>query len=161
MKYNEKYDKYDNLRQDMDTHDNTMELIIDSKSENESFARVVVASFVARLDPTLEEIADIKTAVSEAVTNCIIHGYEGKKGKIYIKSTLDGNTLTLLVNDEGVGIEDIHKAMEPMYTTKPQLERSGMGFSFMEAFMDELVVSSEINKGTTITMKKLIGVKDI
>ena len=160
MKYNEKYDKYDNLRQDMDTHDNTMELIIDSKSENESFARVVVASFVARLDPTLEEIADIKTAVSEAVTNCIIHGYEGKKGKIYIKCTLDGNTLTLLVNDEGVGI-DIHKAMEPMYTTKPQLERSGMGFSFMEAFMDELVVSSEINKGTTITMKKLIGVKDI
>ena len=85
MKNNEKYDKYDNLRQDMDTHDNTMELIIDSKSENESFARVVVASFVARLDPTLEEIADIKTAVSEAVTNCIIHGYEGKKGKIYIK----------------------------------------------------------------------------
>ena len=152
MKNNEKYDKYDNLRQDMDTHDNTMELIIDSKSENESFARVVVASFVARLDPTLEEIADIKTAVSEAVTNCIIHGYEGKKGKIYIKCTLDGNTLTLLVND---------KAMEPMYTTKPQLERSGMGFSFMEAFMDELVVSSEINKGTTITMKKLIGVKDI
>lgn len=161
MKNNEKYDKYDNVRQDNDTHDNTMELIIDSKSENESFARVVVASFVARLDPTLEEIADIKTAVSEAVTNCIIHGYEGKKGKIYIKCTLDGNTLTLLVNDEGVGIEDIHKAMEPMYTTKPQLERSGMGFSFMEAFMDELVVSSEINKGTTITMKKLIGVKDI
>ena len=84
-----------------------------------------------------------------------------KKGKIYIKCTFDGNTLTLLVNDEGVGIEDIHKAMEPMYTTKPQLERSGMGFSFMEAFMDELVVSSELNKGTTITMKKLIGVKDI
>ena len=161
MKNNEKYDKYDNLRQDTETHDNTMELIIDSKSENESFARVVVASFVARLDPTLEEIADIKTAVSEAVTNCIIHGYEGKKGKIYIKCTLVGNTLTLLVNDEGVGIEDIHKAMEPMYTTKPQLERSGMGFSFMEAFMDELVVSSELNKGTTITMKKLIGVKDI
>ena len=138
-----------------------MELIIDSKSENESFARVVVASFVARLDPTLEEIADIKTAVSEAVTNCIIHGYEGKEGKIYIKCTLNGNKLTLLVNDEGVGIEDIHKAMEPMYTTKPQLERSGMGFSFMEAFMDELVVSSEVNRGTTVIMKKLIGVKDI
>ena len=154
-------DKYDNLKQDNNTHDNTMELIIDSKSENESFARVVVASFVARLDPTLEEIADIKTAVSEAVTNCIIHLYEGKKGKIYIKCTLDGNMLTLLVNDDGVGIEDIHKAMEPMYTTKPQLERSGMGFSFMEAFMDELVVSSEVNQGTTVIMKKLIGVKDI
>lgn len=157
MKNNEKYDKYDNLRQDMDTHDNTMELIIDSKSENESFARVVVASFVARLDPTLEEIADIKTAVSEAVTNCIIHGYEGKKGKIYIKCTLDGNTLTLLVNDEGVGIEDIHKAMEPMYTTKPQLERSGMGFSFMEAFMDKVEVESAPGEGTTVRMEKTIG----
>jgi len=158
MKNNE---RYSSLKQDNNTHDNMMELIIDSKSENESFARVVVASFVARLDPTLEEIADIKTAVSEAVTNCIIHGYEGGLGKIYIKCTLDGSSLTLLVHDDGVGIEDIHKAMEPMYTSKPQLERSGMGFSFMEAFMDELAVSSQINGGTTVIMKKLIGVKDI
>ena len=137
--------------------EDTLELIIDSKSENESFARVAVAAFCTRLDPTLEEITDIKTAVSEAVTNCIVHGYEGGKGKIYINVNITGNTAEVIVKDNGIGIENIEKAMEPLYTTKPGQERSGMGFSFMEAFMDELEVSSARNKGTTVIMRKKIG----
>ena len=137
--------------------EDTLELIIDSKSENESFARVAVAAFCARLDPTLEEITDIKTAVSEAVTNCIVHGYEGGKGKIYINVNITGNTAEVIVKDNGIGIENIEKAMEPLYTTKPEQERSGLGFSFMEAFMDELEVSSARNKGTTVIMRKKIG----
>lgn len=137
--------------------EDTLELIIDSKSENESFARVAVAAFCTRLDPTLEEITDIKTAVSEAVTNCIVHGYEGGKGKIYINVNITGNTAEVIVKDNGIGIENIEKAMEPLYTTKPEQERSGMGFSFMEAFMDELEVSSARNKGTTVIMIKKIG----
>ena len=137
--------------------EDTLELIIDSKSENESFARVAVAAFCTRLDPTLEEITDIKTAVSEAVTNCIVHGYEGGKGKIYINVNITGNTAEVIVKDYGVGIENIEKAMEPLYTTKPEQERSGMGFSFMEAFMDELEVSSARNKGTIVIMRKKIG----
>lgn len=137
--------------------EDTLELIIDSKSENESFARVAVAAFCTRLDPTLEEITDIKTAVSEAVTNCIVHGYEGGKGKIYINVNITGNTAEVIVKDNGIGIENIEKAMEPLYTTKPEQERSGMGFSFMEAFMDELEVSSARNKGTIVIMRKKIG----
>ena len=137
--------------------EDTLELIIDSKSENESFARVAVAAFCTRLDPTLEEITDIKTAVSEAVTNCIVHGYEGGKGKIYINVNITGNTAEVIVKDNGIGIENIEKAMEPLYTTKPEQERSGMRFSFMEAFMDELEVSSARNKGTTVIMRKKIG----
>ena len=137
--------------------EDTLELILDSKSENESFARVAVAAFCTRLDPTLEEITDIKTAVSEAVTNCIVHGYEGGKGKIYINVNITGNTAEVIVKDYGVGIENIEKAMEPLYTTKPEQERSGMGFLFMEAFMDELEVSSARNKGTTVIMRKKIG----
>ena len=137
--------------------EDTLELIIDSKSENESFARVAVAAFCTRLDPTLEEITDIKTAVSEAVTNCIVHGYEGGKGKIYINVNITGNTAEVIVKDNGIGIENIEKAMEPLYTTKPEQGRSGMGFSFMEAFMDELEVSSARNKGTTVIMRKKIG----
>ena len=137
--------------------EDTLELIIDSKSENESFARVAVAAFCTRLDPTLEEITDIKTAVSEAVTNCIVHGYEGGKGKIYINVNITGNTAEVIVKDNGIGIENIEKAMEPLYTTKPEQESSGMGFSFMEAFMDELEVSSARNKGTTVIMRKKIG----
>lgn len=137
--------------------EDTLELIIDSKSENESFARVAVAAFCTRLDPTLEEITDIKTAVSEAVTNCIVHGYESGKGKIYINVNITGNTAEVIVKDNGIGIENIEKAMEPLYTTKPEQERSGMGFSFMEAFMDELEVSSARNKGTTVIMRKKIG----
>ena len=137
--------------------EDTLELIIDSKSENESFARVAVAAFCTRLDPTLEEITDIKTAVSEAVTNCIVHGYEGGKGKIYINVNITGNTAEVIVKDNGIGIENIEKAMEPLYTTKPEQERSGMGFSFMEAFMDEIEVTSKVNQGTTVKMRKTIG----
>lgn len=137
---------------------NKMHLEFDSKSENESFARVAVAAFCTRLDPTIEEIADIKTAVSEAVTNCVVHGYEGNEGTITIECTIEENWITVLVHDDGVGIENINKAMEPLYTTKPELERSGMGFSFMEAFMDELEVKSKKGFGTTIIMKKRIGV---
>ena len=137
---------------------NKMHLEFDSKSENESFARVAVAAFCTRLDPTIEEIADIKTAVSEAVTNCVVHGYEGKEGTITIECSIQDDWVTVLVHDDGVGIENINKAMEPLYTSKPELERSGMGFSFMEAFMDELEVESKKGLGTTIIMKKRIGV---
>lgn len=129
----------------------------DSVSKNESFARIAVAAFVTRLDPTLEEIADIKTAVSEAVTNSIIHGYENGEGRIRIETMIVEDTVTIIVQDSGVGIENIPKAMEPMYTTKPDLERSGMGFAFMEAFMDELFVESKVGVGTKITMRKVIG----
>ena len=137
---------------------NKMHLEFDSKSENESFARVAVAAFCTRLDPTIEEIADIKTAVSEAVTNCVVHGYEGKEGTITIECSIQDDWVTVLVHDDGVGIENINKAMEPLFTSNPELERSGMGFSFMEAFMDELEVNSKIGYGTTVIMKKRIGV---
>lgn len=128
-----------------------------SASRNESFARIVVAAFVTRLDPTLEEIADIKTAVSEAVTNSIIHGYENGDGKIRIETVIVEDTVTIIVRDYGVGIENVEKAMEPLYTTKPDLERSGMGFAFMEAFMDELFVESKLGEGTKIVMQKVIN----
>lgn len=136
---------------------NEMMLEFDSKSQNESFARTVVAAFVAQLDPTIEELADIKTAVSEAVTNSIIHGYCDKPGKIRMHCILENNELMVEVIDKGVGIENIAKAMEPLYTSRPELERSGMGFSFMEAFMDSLEVKSEPGKGTSVIMKKRIG----
>lgn len=136
---------------------NQMTVEFDSISKNESFARVVVAAFVARLNPTMDEIADIKTAVSEAVTNSIIHGYENKDGRIRIETKIVDDIVTVIVTDFGIGITDIKKAMEPMYTSKPELERSGMGFAFMEAFMDELFVESTPGKGTVITMRKMIG----
>lgn len=129
----------------------------DSISKNESFARVVVAAFVTRLNPTLEEISDVKTAVSEAVTNCVIHGYENGDGEIRIEAEIRENEVFIVIKDYGVGIEDIKKAMEPLYTSKPELERSGMGFSFMEAFMDDLIVESESGEGTKIIMRKKIG----
>lgn len=134
-----------------------MELIIESRSENESFARVCIAAFAARLDPTLEEIADIKTAVSEAVTNCIIHGYEEAEGDIRLRCEISGQKIRVEIEDAGVGIKDVEKAMEPLFTTKPEAERSGMGFSFMEAFMDELAVTSEPGRGTRVVMEKEIG----
>ncbi len=134
-----------------------MRLEIEGRSCNEAFARVVVAVFTSRLDPTLEEIDDIKTAVSEAVTNAVIHGYENRGGTIYIEAALSGRELTVTVRDEGVGIEDVARAMEPMYTTDCTGERSGMGFAFMEAFMDQVEVWSEPGKGTAVTMKKRIG----
>jgi stage II sporulation protein AB (anti-sigma F factor) len=135
---------------------NAMSLEFDSKSENESFARIVVAAFAAQLNPTIEEIADIKTAVSEAVTNSIIHGYDGEEGKITLSCMIDGNKITVTVMDKGKGILDIKQAMEPLYTTKPEMERSGMGFAFMEAFMDELEVISAPEEGTIVTMSKSI-----
>ena len=135
---------------------NEMEIVFDAVSCNESFARVAVAAFITHLNPTLEELADIKTAVSEAVTNCIIHGYEGEIHKIRVECRLRGQELQVDVTDHGAGIPDIKKAMEPLFTTKADKDRSGMGFTFMEAFMDELQVESEVGRGTTVHMKKII-----
>ena len=135
---------------------NEMTIIFDSRPANEALARVAVASFCTQLNPPLEEVADLKTAVSEAVTNCIIHGYEGEVHKIQVDCWLSGQELTVDVIDHGVGIADIQKAMEPMFTTKPDKDRSGMGFTFMEAFMDEVLVESEVGRGTTVHMKKII-----
>jgi stage II sporulation protein AB (anti-sigma F factor) len=146
--------------------ENNMKLEFDAKSQNESLARIVVAAFLTETDPTIEEMNDIKTAVSEAVTNSIIHGYMEGEGKIQmtcklIKKVYEEtdtyriyNTIIIEIKDEGVGIEDIEKAREPLFTTKPELERSGMGFMFMEMFMDKVEVQSEVGKGTTITMEK-------
>lgn len=137
-------------------YDNEMRLEFISKSCNESFARIAVAAFASQLDPTIEEIADIKTAVSEAVTNCIIHGYENTVGIVKLHCMIEDNNLTIEVSDSGVGIEDINTAKEPLYTSKPNLERSGMGFTIMQSFMDELSIESVLNLGTKITMKKSI-----
>lgn len=135
---------------------NEMMIIFDSRPVNEGLARVAVAAFCTQLNPTLEEVADLKTAVSEAVTNCIIHGYEGEIHKIELCCRLQGRELFVDVRDEGVGIPDVEKAMEPMFTTKPEKDRSGMGFTFMEAFMDEVSVESRVGTGTTVHMKKII-----
>ena len=137
-------------------YDNEMTLEISSKSNNEAFARVTVAAFASSLDPTIEEIADIKTAVSEAVTNCIIHGYEGKEGIVKIHSYIIGRKLTIEISDTGKGIENVDIAKEPLYTTRADLERSGMGFTIMESFMDELILESILGLGTKITMVKNI-----
>lgn len=133
---------------------NHMQLEFDARSENEGLARVAVASFITPLNPTLEEMADVKTAVSEAVTNAIIHGYEEKEGKVYIRCKLQGDLLEIEVEDKGKGIADIEQAMEPLFTTKPEKNRSGMGFAFMEAFMDDLEVESKPLEGTIVRMKK-------
>ena len=136
---------------------NEMELVFDSKSVNEGFARVAVAAFMTQLNPTLEEVADVKTAVSEAVTNAIIHGYEKEIEKIRIYCRLEEQMLYIEIEDHGKGIEDVEQAMQPLFTSKPELERSGMGFSFMEAFMDEISVESELGQGTLVKMQKEIG----
>lgn len=135
---------------------NEMTIVFESRPVNESLARVAVAAFCTQLNPTLEEVADLKTAVSEAVTNCIIHGYEGEIHKIWVTCRLKGQELFVDVKDEGVGIPDVKKAMEPLYTTKPEKDRSGMGFTFMEAFMDEISVESKLGEGTVVHMKKAI-----
>ena len=137
-------------------YDNVMKLDFLSKSTNESFARVAVASFVSQLDPTIEELSDIKTAVSEAVTNAIVHGYENAIGIITIHVHIKDKEVTIQIKDRGNGIEDVQKAREALYTTKPDMERSGMGFTIMESFMDKLTVRSTPGKGTTVTMKKKI-----
>ncbi len=141
-------------------YENEMKLEFLSKSSNESFARITVAAFASQLDPSLEEIADIKTAVSEAVTNCIIHGYEEKEGIIKIKCRLFANSIEIEISDNGKGIEDIEKARQVLYTSKSELERSGMGFTIMESFMDEVKVESVLGVGTKVTMKKMIKVSD-
>ena len=139
--------------------DNKMSIEFVSKSQNEGFARVAVAAFVAQLDPTIDEINDVKTAVSEAVTNSIIHGYENREdGLIRIDAEINENEVTLIISDKGIGIEDIEQAMEPLYTSRPDLERSGMGFTVMETFMDELDVESEKGIGTKVVIKKKFNV---
>ena len=135
---------------------NEMTLIFDSRPVNEGLARITAASFCTQLNPTLEEVADLKTAVSEAVTNCIIHGYEGEIHKIRMDLRRKGQELFVDITDQGVGIADIKKAMEPLYTSKPEKERSGMVFTFMEAFMDEVTVDSAVGVGTSVNMKKTI-----
>lgn len=134
--------------------DNKMKIEFLSKSENESFARVAVAAFISQLDPTIEEITDVKTAISEAVTNSIIHGYENKQGIVTIEAEICDDEVTLIVKDEGIGIDNIERAMQPLYTSRPDLERSGMGFTVMETFMDMLEVISEKEYGTKVVMKK-------
>lgn len=135
-----------------------MKVEFEAYTWNVAFARVIIASFLARLDPTVEEMEDVKMSVSEAVTNCVVHGYEGKGGMIEIRCEMADKTVRISIHDDGVGIEDIAKAMEPMYSGKPEMNRSGMGFSFMEAFMDEVEVLSRVGEGTTVIMKKTIGI---
>lgn len=147
----------DNFETEVKLYDNEMNIQFDSLSKNESFARTVVAAFVSQLNPTLEELADIKTAVSEAVTNSIIHGYRDTIGKIDLRCGIKDTWVDIEIVDQGLGIEDVERAMEPLYTSCPELERSGMGFAFMSAFMDELKVTSKINSGTIIKMRKRIG----
>lgn len=136
---------------------NEMTIIFDSRPENEGLARVAAAAFCTQLNPTLEEVADLKTAVSEAVTNCIIHGYQGEVHKIRMKCVRKERTIYLYIEDDGIGIADVEKAMEPLYTTRADQDRSGMGFTFMEAFMDEVKVTSQVGKGTCVHMSKKIG----
>ena len=137
--------------------ENMMCLEFVNNSENESFARMVATAFVTSLSPTLEEIVEIKTAISEAVTNAIIHGYENSVGMVRMEGKISGNTIEYTISDRGCGISDIKKAREPLYTGKPELERSGMGFSIMESFMDSIEVSSSVGMGTTVRLTKVIG----
>ncbi|MCP8966943.1 anti-sigma F factor [Ectobacillus ponti] len=137
---------------------NEMQLQFSALSQNESFARVTVASFIAQLDPTLEELTEIKTVVSEAVTNAIIHGYDSNPtGIVYITVILEDGLVRLTIRDEGIGIPDLDEARQPLFTTKPELERSGMGFTIMENFMDEVEVISEPSYGTTIHLAKYLS----
>ena len=139
------------------TQNNEMEIRFDSRSENEGFARVSVASFLTQLNPTVEEVADVKTAVSEAVTNAIIHGYEQRVETVRIHCSIENQLFTVEISDRGKGIANVEKAMEPMFTTKPEDDRSGMGFSFMEAFMDSVELESKVGEGTSVKMTKTIG----
>ena len=140
---------------------NEMSIRFDSYSVNEGFARVAVAAFLTDLDPTMDELADVKTAVSEAVTNSIIHGYEDTVGKIEVHCVKENNKIQIEIIDQGKGIENVKKAREPFFTTCPEMERSGMGFAFMEAFMDELEVDSAVGRGTVVRMKKCLGMQEV
>lgn len=139
--------------------DNSIKIEFLSKSANEGFARVAIAAFASQLDPTLEQISEIKTAVSEAVTNCIVHGYRDKIGKIYISARLYQNKLVICVRDKGCGIENVEKAREPLFTTGNENERSGMGFTIMESFMDKIKVVSKVDRGTKVTLTKILDSK--
>ncbi len=134
---------------------NEFRLTVDSKSVNESFARVVVSAFVTPLDPTLEELADLKTAVSEAVTNSIVHGYKEEFGKIYITGKIVDDTIKIIIRDKGCGIDDVDKAMTPLYTTG-EGDRAGLGFTVMESFCDKIIVRSKVGNGTSVTLVKKI-----
>ena len=138
---------------------NEMKIQFINKSSNEGFARVSVAAFVSQLDVTVEDISDIKTAVSEAVTNAIVHGYENAKGFVTVECKIIGDMVEIIVRDCGHGIADIERARQPLYTSRPELERSGMGFTVMETFMDEISVNSALGRGTTITMRKTMLTK--
>lgn len=140
----------------MNSINNYMKAEFFSKDINEGLSRGIAAFFIMPIDPSIQTMADVKTAVSEAVTNAIIHGYRNSEGMVEMELRLDGRELTVTVRDKGVGIEDVAKAREPMFTTQPEAERSGMGFTVMETFMDELYVESKLGIGTTVTMKKLL-----
>ena len=136
---------------------NEIKISFPSNSQNESLARSIVSSFAAQLDPSVSEIGEIKTAVSEAVTNCIVHGYKMDSGVIYINAKItDTNKIIIKIRDKGCGIENVEKAMEPLFTTAPEEERAGLGFAVMQSFMDKVKVSSKVDKGTTVTMEKSI-----
>ncbi len=135
---------------------NEMEVVFLSVPENEAFARVVIAAFAVQLSPTVAEIADVKTAVSEAVTNAIVHGYEGTRGNVCMRAVIDGSVLSVEIADRGKGIANVHQAMEPFFTTHPEQERSGMGFAVMQTFMDEVEVASTPGSGTIVRMRKRI-----
>ena len=140
----------------MTNRHNEMEVSFLSVPENEAFARVVIAAFAVQLSPTVTEIADVKTAVSEAVTNAIVHGYEGTRGMVTMRARIDGATLAIEITDRGKGIPNVRQAMEPFYTTHPEQERSGMGFAVMQTFMDEVDVRSTPGSGTSVCMRKRI-----
>ena len=139
---------------------NKMHLTIPALSINESFARGIIGAFCTSVNPTVEQINDIKTAVSEAITNCVVHGYQKRPGDIVIDTTLFDNHVKIVIEDFGVGIDDVQKAMQPFFTTKPDEERPGMGFTVMQAFMDKVELSSQVNKGTKITMIKYFSKKE-
>ncbi len=139
---------------------NSMKIEFLNISDNERFARCVAAAFVLELDPTMDQLSEIKTAISEAVTNAIIHGYEDREGIITIEGNIYDDTVEFIVTDNGVGIPDISRAREPLFTGKPELERSGMGFTIMETFMDSMEVESFVGKGTRITMRKRLNKVD-
>ncbi|MDD6049994.1 MAG: anti-sigma F factor [Clostridiales bacterium] len=140
---------------------NEMEVSFLSVPENEAFARVVIAAFAVQLSPTVSEIADVKTAVSEAVTNAIVHGYEGTRGLVTMRAIIDGKALAIEVSDRGKGITNVKQAMEPFFTTHPEQERSGMGFAVMQTFMDEVEVQSAPGSGTSVRMRKRIGAEGV
>lgn len=140
--------------------ENYMKIELPAVSENEGLARMLVSAFLLPLNPTMEELADVKTALCEAVTNAVIHGYEGRGGNMELTFEKKGREIFFQVTDYGVGIADVEKAMEPLFTTKPEMERSGMGFTFMEAFMDEVRVASVLHKGTVVRMRKKLAAPD-